>query len=254
MSKVQWLGDPIADCKASVANKLLCESFAGTVSIATASYPLQQFYKDQCIEYLCSKGSMPDSPQDLPQPPGCKDDQANKDKCAAFGSALAATTGAAPLGPFFRDQCLEYLCAQGKMPTPGDMPLPPPPVPPPQEPPQTKPSTPLAPAGAAPTKETPWGWIVAGTAAALGLVWFFAPQTRPWKENPWTRSLSHETTAKLMLARVILNQGGYDARGRYWGVGAPLYAAQDDDGNMRYVRAATREEAKRQFPKAKWYR
>ncbi len=183
MSKVTWLGDAVSDCKSDVTKQAACHSFAATLATVTGSAPLGTYYKDKCLEYLCSTGSMP-TPADIPS---CKDDQANKDKCAAFGSTLAVATGSAPLGPFYRDQCLEYLCANGQMPTPKDMPPPPalPPPPPPPAPaptPQTKPPTTLAPAGAAPS--TPWGWIVAGTVAVLGLAWYFVPASRPWKDNP----------------------------------------------------------------------
>lgn len=79
---------------------------------------------------------------------------------------------------------------------------------------------------------------------------------RERKDNPypWTPSLSENTTAKLRLSRIRINQGGYDDRGRYWGVGAPLYFAEDDDGNHRALRAVSRAAAKAQFPNAKWYR
>lgn len=71
---------------------------------------------------------------------------------------------------------------------------------------------------------------------------------------PWTPSLPQNTAAKLRLYRVKINSGGYDERGRYWGVGAPLYFAEDGDGNHRALRAASRAAAKAQFPNAKWYR
>lgn len=243
MSRIQWLGDPVADCKSDLTKQAACHAFAATLATATGSAPLGTYYKDKCLEYLCSSGSMP-TPADIPP---CKDDQANRDKCAAFGSALAVASGSAPLGPFYRDQCLEYLCAQGKMPEPKDMPAPPPVTPPPAPAPVPAPvpapTTPVAPAGVAPS--TPWGWIVAGTAAALGLVWAFVPQTRPWKDNP----AEPKPKFKVHLERVRLDRGGYEVsgyhRGRYWGVGAPLYRYSDDSGAIDgYVRAASRTEAK----------
>lgn len=109
-------------------------------------------------------------------------------------------------------------------------------------------------------KKTPWGLILGGLALAGAAAWamgaFKGLGLAGLADNPypWTPSLPQNTTAKLRLSRVSLNQGGYDARGRYWGVGAPLYFAEDDDGNHRALRAASREEAKRQFPNAKWYR
>ncbi len=50
---------------------------------------------------------------------------------------------------------------------------------------------------------------------------------------------------KIYLERVPLDRGGYDKRGRYWGVGAPLYRYSDDSGAVDgYVRASSRAEAK----------
>jgi hypothetical protein len=65
--------------------------------------------------------------------------------------------------------------------------------------------------------------------------------------------LDPNTEAKLHLQRVPLN-GDYDPGGAYWGSGQPLYCAWDDDGNVRYLRADSREDAKAQFPKARWFR
>jgi hypothetical protein len=55
--------------------------------------------------------------------------------------------------------------------------------------------------------------------------------------------------AKFYAERVKLDRGGYDSRGRYWGVGAPLYLVEQvtDSGsyeNARHVRAKTAAEAK----------
>jgi hypothetical protein len=113
------------------------------------------------------------------------------------------------------------------------------------------PGTPAPP----PEKKTPWGWVVLGGLAVAGAAWL-ALRGGGVADNPypWTPSLPQGTSAKLRLYRVGLNQGGYDARGRYWGTGQPLYFAEDDDGNHRALRASSREEAKRQFPNAKWYR
>lgn len=67
--------------------------------------------------------------------------------------------------------------------------------------------------------------------------------------------LSSDTTTKLHLQRVRLDSGGYDPGGAYWGSGQPLFCAWDDEtGEARYLRASSRDEAKRQFPKARWYR
>ena len=37
-----------------------------------------------------------------------------------------------------------------------------------------------------------------------------------------------ETVDKIHLERVVLNTGGYDLGGAYWGHGAPLYVAYGD--------------------------
>jgi hypothetical protein len=63
---------------------------------------------------------------------------------------------------------------------------------------------------------------------------------------------------KVYLRRVYLDSGGYDKGGAYWGVGQPLYEAQDQDGNGFILRAWDRDEAKRailaDFPDANFHR
>ena len=63
---------------------------------------------------------------------------------------------------------------------------------------------------------------------------------------------------KIYLQRVPINSGGYDAGGAYWGLGAPLWEAQDQDGNGRIFRARDRDAAKAlirdDFPGARFYR
>lgn len=55
------------------------------------------------------------------------------------------------------------------------------------------------------------------------------------------------------LARVYLDSGGYDNGGAYWGLGAPLWHAWHDDSPARcYIRAATREQAKRTIRAEYW--
>lgn len=46
--------------------------------------------------------------------------------------------------------------------------------------------------------------------------------------------------AFVHLVRVRLNSQGYDSGGAYWGHGAPLYVAQDDDGNRQFERGHSR--------------
>ena len=68
-----------------------------------------------------------------------------------------------------------------------------------------------------------------------------------------------ETCAgRLRLVRIPLNSGGYDSGGAYWGLGPPLWYAEDLDGNSQFFRASTRESAKAyirsKFPDARFYR
>lgn len=51
-------------------------------------------------------------------------------------------------------------------------------------------------------------------------------------------------SGKIYLRRVRINSGGYDSGGAYWGLGQPLYLAQDQDGNCRIFRASSRQKAK----------
>lgn len=55
-----------------------------------------------------------------------------------------------------------------------------------------------------------------------------------------------DTSGKLYLSRVHLNSGGYDAGGAYWGHGQPLWAVSDETDTI-YLRAASREDAKRKI-------
>lgn len=63
---------------------------------------------------------------------------------------------------------------------------------------------------------------------------------------------------KIYLRRVPLDNGGYDKGGAYWGHGAPLWEALDQDGNGRIFRASSRDKAKASvladFPDATFYR
>ena len=54
-------------------------------------------------------------------------------------------------------------------------------------------------------------------------------------------------TGRCTLRRVALNAGGYDAAGRYWGQGAPLYRAEDEAGNTWETRAQGRDQAVAMF-------
>ena len=50
---------------------------------------------------------------------------------------------------------------------------------------------------------------------------------------------------KCRLQRVHFIDGAYDNGGAYWGMGLPLYVAEDCEGNQAFVRAKNREEAKK---------
>jgi hypothetical protein len=96
-------------------------------------------------------------------------------------------------------------------------------------------------------------WValgVAGLWVAGNLIASRGAGTPALARNP-----SGPLDVKLRLERVPLNQGGYDARGRYWGaefvngrrVTNPLYKYESDTGQIHgYVRASSREDAKRQ--------
>ena len=63
---------------------------------------------------------------------------------------------------------------------------------------------------------------------------------------------------KCYLRRVPLDRGGYDRGGAYWGIGLPLWEAQDQDGNTAIFRAASRAAAKallrEKFENLRFYR
>jgi hypothetical protein len=63
---------------------------------------------------------------------------------------------------------------------------------------------------------------------------------------------SFAVSGKVHLVRVRLN-GDYDSGGAYWGQGAPLWCAWNDEGEM-YLRAPTREAAKAQLDNCEFYR
>jgi hypothetical protein len=53
------------------------------------------------------------------------------------------------------------------------------------------------------------------------------------------------TPRAFRLRRVVIDSGGYDNGGAYWGFGAPLYRYESFDGDAEgYLRAADREAAK----------
>lgn len=58
-----------------------------------------------------------------------------------------------------------------------------------------------------------------------------------------SRSIDTSAPRSVRLFRVRLGADGYDDGGAYWGTGAPLWCAEDDDGNRQFIRAGTRERA-----------
>ena len=55
---------------------------------------------------------------------------------------------------------------------------------------------------------------------------------------------SDHIDGKCHLQKITLDSGGYDSGGAYWGLGEPLYCAQDSEGSRLFVRANSREQAK----------
>ena len=55
---------------------------------------------------------------------------------------------------------------------------------------------------------------------------------------------SERIDGKCHLQKIPLDSGGYDKGGAYWGLGEPLYCAQDSEGGRFFIRAKTRKEAK----------
>lgn len=73
------------------------------------------------------------------------------------------------------------------------------------------------------------------------------PVSRPWASMFRTGLQEGEgpRPIRLYLERVKLDSGGYDRRGRYYGVGLPLYRASDDRGDVDVeIRANDRAHAK----------
>lgn len=56
----------------------------------------------------------------------------------------------------------------------------------------------------------------------------------------------YDDTQRVYLRRVRLCSGGYASGGAYWGIGAPLWEALQDDFTY-YLRAPSREAAKRRM-------
>jgi len=77
------------------------------------------------------------------------------------------------------------------------------------------------------------------------------------KFEAWRGRKDYPVSGKCLLQKMRINTGGYDAGGAYWGIGNPMYVCQDLSGNLYYVRAKNREDAKQQIieknPTAKFY-
>jgi hypothetical protein len=59
----------------------------------------------------------------------------------------------------------------------------------------------------------------------------------------WTSPSRKPAGRTVRLFRVILDAGGYDQGGAYWGLGARLYCATDDRDYQDFVRASSRAAA-----------
>jgi hypothetical protein len=78
------------------------------------------------------------------------------------------------------------------------------------------------------------------------------------KDVIYQGSAVHMNTLNFSLRRVRLNSGGYDSRGRYFGIGAPLFRYVSEDGSIDdEIRGKDREDAKdeirRTYPHAKFH-
>lgn len=61
----------------------------------------------------------------------------------------------------------------------------------------------------------------------------------------WEKKGEPTEGTRFYLRRIRLDNGGYDSGGAYWGVGAPLYGYESQDGEVYgYLRAEDREAAK----------
>lgn len=63
-------------------------------------------------------------------------------------------------------------------------------------------------------------------------------------------NLPEDFAGPLSLRHVPLDQGGYDPGGTYWGRPDDLYMAADSENRVRYVRANSIADARKQFPRA----
>lgn len=72
--------------------------------------------------------------------------------------------------------------------------------------------------------------------------------------GPLGRASDSSLSGKVRLVRVCLDKGGYDEGGAYWGIGEPVWWAEDRDGNTCFLRAPNREAAKAKLVDCRFYR
>lgn len=61
---------------------------------------------------------------------------------------------------------------------------------------------------------------------------------------PMGRRSNNYLEAPVTLSNVVIDSGGYDEGGAYWGVGQQLWVAWDEIGNADYFRASTQNDAR----------
>ena len=64
---------------------------------------------------------------------------------------------------------------------------------------------------------------------------------------PMGRASGGMLEGRVSLRRVRLDSGGYDKGGAYWGHGQPLWYAEGSEDGWRYLRAQSRDAAKKQL-------
>lgn len=87
-------------------------------------------------------------------------------------------------------------------------------------------------------RKFPWAWVLGGTAAAVALGVGIYVATR--KKHP-SGGAMHGTVHGVSVERVHLDRGGYDRRGRYFGVGEKLYFVESGKSHGYYRAKSARE-------------
>lgn len=101
-----------------------------------------------------------------------------------------------------------------------------------------------------------WGIARSLSSILVSLLEFRKLAANPYIFLEMFNKICFEYTGRVSVRRERLNSGGYTRDGVYFGVGEPLYFAQDDDGHYSvYYRATDREDAvaiaRQCYPKAK---